>query len=283
MKSIGAKYNLKRAFGTSGVRAGFSLAEVLAALTIGAMVLTVVLGIYSRAEHSAAAITRKLDSSRRPFEILQLIAEDLDGIVAAASDTKITIENKFENGFPTARMIILKTYHDSRNTEQTFEEIVWQTSYDFESDTDGLVLYRSYGGIAPEDKLLDEMREDWEKSYSFVPICSGVTCFKIQVPQGERLQDEWAGDSLPKGIVTTISFAEPFKTVRGTMDVPDEEKITRTIAIDRTRKIKFEIEAKEYNEDEEKGLKSAPDDETSPSEGPKKPTKSNGKQTPKQL
>jgi prepilin-type N-terminal cleavage/methylation domain-containing protein len=35
---------------------GFSLAEVLAALTIGAMILVTVLGIYSRAESSAAAI-----------------------------------------------------------------------------------------------------------------------------------------------------------------------------------------------------------------------------------
>ncbi len=282
MKSTVAKYNIKRAFGTSRVRLGFSLAEVLAALTIGAMVLAAVLSIYIRAEHSAAAITRKLDSSRRPFEILQLIAEDLDGIVAAGSDTKISIENKFENGFPTARLTILKTFHDSRNTEQTFEEIVWQTSYDFESEADGLVLYRSYGGIALEDKLLDEMREDWEKSYSFVPICSGVTCFKIQVPQGEKLQDEWDSGSLPKGIMTTISFAEPFKTVRGTLDVLDEEKITRTIAIDRTRKIKFEIVAKEYGQDEEQGLKSMPDDETLPLDSPKKPTKSNGKQTSKQ-
>jgi prepilin-type N-terminal cleavage/methylation domain-containing protein len=282
MKSIGVKYNIKRAFGTSRVRPGFSLAEMLAALTIGAMVLAAVLGIYSRAEHSAAAITRKLDSSRRPFEILQLIAEDLDGIVAADSDTKITIENKFENGFPTARLTILKTFHDGRNTEQTFEEIVWQTSYDFQSDAGGLVLYRSYGGIALEDKLLDERREDWEKTFSFVPICSGVTCFKIQVPQGEKLQDEWESDSLPKGIMTTISFAEPFKTVKGTLDVPDEEKITRTIAIDRTRKINFEIESKEYSQDEEEGLESVPDDETPPLEGPRKPTKPNGKQTSKQ-
>ena len=282
MKSIGAKYNIKRAFGASRVRLGFSLAEVLAALTIGAMVLAAVLSIYSRAEHSAAAIARKLDSSRLPFEILQLIAEDLDAIVAAGSDTKITIENKFENGFPTARLTILKTFHDSRNTKQTFEEIVWQTSYDFESEADGLVLYRSYNGIALEDKLLDEMREDWEKSYPFVPICSGVTCFKIQVPQGEKLRDEWASATLPRGITATISFAEPFKTVRGTLDVPDEEKITRTIAIDRTRKIKFEIEPKKYGEDEEEGLKSMPDDETLPLDSPKKPTKSNAKQTSKQ-
>ncbi len=281
MKSIGAKHNIKRAFCTFRVRPGFSLAEVLAALTIGAMVLAAVLVIYSRAERSAAAITRKLDSSRMPFEILQLIAEDLDGIVAADSDTKITIENKIENGFPTARLIILKTFHDSRNTEQTFEEIIWQTSYDFESEADGLVLYRSYNGIALEDKLLDEKREDWEKPYSFVPICSGVTFFMIQIPQEDDLEEKWTADSLPPGIIVTISFAEPFKTVRGTLDVPDEEKTTRTIAIDRTRKINFVIEPKEYGQDEEEGLEPVPADETLPPVSPKDLKKSNVEQESK--
>jgi hypothetical protein len=283
MKSIWSKYNIKKAFGTSRKRLGLSLAEMLAALTIGAMVLAAVLSIYSLAERSAAAVTRKLDGSRLPFEVLQRIAEDLDGIVAADSDTKITIENKFENGFPAAKLTILKTFHDSKNTEQTFEEIIWQSSYDFESDTDGLVLYRSYKGIALEDKLLDEKREDWEKAYSFVPICNGITFFKIQVPQGEKLQDEWNNPLLPNGITVTISFAEPSKTIMGTLDVPDEAKITRTIAIDRTRKIKFEIVSKEYGPDEEKGLKPAPDEQTSPLDSPNEPRKSNDKQKSEQL
>ncbi len=56
----------------------------------------------------------------------------------------------------------------------------------------------------------------------------------------------------PGGIEVAISSAEPFKTVRGTLDVPDEEKIARTIAVDRTRKIGFAVEKKEYGLDEEK-------------------------------
>jgi hypothetical protein len=62
---------------------------------------------------------------------------------------------------------------------------------------------------------------------------------------GEEFQNEWGGDSLPAGIVVTISFAEPYKTLDGTLDVPDAEKIVRTIAIDRTRKIGFELAPKE--------------------------------------
>ena len=218
---------------------GFSLAEMLAALTIGAMILVAVISIYSRAERSAGAISRRFDSSRLPCEVLQRIAEDLDRTISAGSNAKITIENKFENGLPAARLIIRKTIRDGKDKEQIFEEITWQSSIDVDSNS--LVLYRSHSGMALEDKLLDEKRESWEKDYSFVPICAGVTFFKIQVPQGETFQDNWTSDALPAGIVATISFARPFDTVTGTFDVPDAEKVTRTIAIDRTRKIQFEI------------------------------------------
>jgi prepilin-type N-terminal cleavage/methylation domain-containing protein len=235
-------------------KGGFSLAEVLAALTIGAMILVAVLGIYSRVESAARAITRKLDNSRLPSEVLQRIAEDLDRIIAPvsgvkAADTKITIENKLINLYPSARLTILRTIYDSEDKKQTFEEIVWQANYDFA--TDSLILYRSQSGMGPEDKLLDAERAGWEEDYSFVPICSGVTYFKVQVPKGEDFVDSWTDDSLPGGIVVTISFGEPFKTVTGPLDVAEEAKIARTIAIDRTRKIKFTFAKKEAAEESE--------------------------------
>ncbi len=228
---------------------GFSLAEVLAAMMIAAMVLVAVLGIYSRAETSAAAITRKLDEFRLPSEILQRIAEDLDRMVTPGSGTRITVENKTEKGYPTARLTILDTIYDSKNKQQVFEQIIWQSSFD--NDANGLVLYRSHTGIALEDKLLDERRESWEKAFSFVPICTGVTFFKIQVPGSKDFLDKWTSGSLPRGIVVTISFAEPFKTLTGTWDVPDVEKIMRTIAIGRTRKIRFTFVKKESDEKQE--------------------------------
>ena len=215
------------------------------ALTIGAMVLVAVLSIYNRAESSALAVTRKLDSSRMPSEVLQRIAEDIGRTVTTGADTKVTIENKFKGGLSVARLTILKTIYDIMNRKQTFEKIVWQADYG--DDVNSLVLYRSHSGIALEDKLLDEQKEDWEREL-FVPICTGVTFFKIQVPVGEEFQDKWVSDSLPLGIVVTISFAEPFKTLDGTLDVPEDEKITRHIAIDRTREIKFALAKKEDEE-----------------------------------
>ena len=239
---------------------GFSLAEVLAALTIGAMILVAVLGIYSRAERSAVAITRRFDSSRLPCEILQRIAEDLDGIVAAGPDTTVTIKNGYEWKYPTTRLTIEKTYGTGRE-RQIFEKIIWQSSID--DDANGLVLYRSHSGITSEDKLLDESKDSADREL-FVPICDGITFFRIQVPiyrklkdeqgtddeQYEEFQDEWSSTSLPKAIVATISFAEPLEMLDGSLDVPDEEKITRVIAIDRTRKITFIFTKKEYEDEE---------------------------------
>jgi len=262
---------------------GFSLAELLAALTIAAMVLVAVLGIYSRAENSAAAVTRKLNSSQLPSEILQRIAEDLDRIIASGADTIITIPNngnKHDHGYQTARLEILKTYNDKNSKSQTFEKIVWQTSYDYDTGANGLVLYRSHSGMSLEDKLLDEKREDWEKTYSFVPICTGVTFFKIQVPIGENFLDRWVSPTPPPGIAVTISFAEPFETVRGNLDVPETEKIIRTIAIDRTRKIKFKIPQRE---EQREGVKEQAQEAEgiAAKEAAQKEEKSNEKRRPK--
>lgn len=222
---------------------GFSLAEVLAALVIGAMILVAVLGVYSRAERSVAAVTRKLDSLRIPAEILQHIAEDLDRTISTGSDTRITIENKFENGFAKARMTISRMLDENSGKPQIYEEIVWQAGYDFDSDMDGLVLYRSHRGIALEDKVLEDYPQKTAAERElFVPICEGITYFKIEIPQGDdKFLDRWASTTLPKGIRVTISFAEPFKTVRGTLDVPEKDKIQRIIAIDKTRKIIFQF------------------------------------------
>jgi len=229
---------------------GFTLAEVLTALVIAAMVLVTVLGIYSRAESVSATITRRLEDSRLPCEVLQRIAEDFDRIITADAYTKISINNKFDRGYPTAQLTITKTIVDAKNQTKVFEEITWQTNYDYDSDS--LVLYRrrtSEVGLL-EDKLLDEERESWEQAL-FVPICDGITFFKAQaVKDGEPL-DKWSGQ-IPLGIEVTISFAEPFKTLQNTWDVFDEQKFTRTIAVDRTRKIKFKIEPKQQKKPEDK-------------------------------
>ncbi len=227
----------------------FSLAEVLAALVIGSMILIAVLAVYSRLESSANAVIGKLDDSRLPREVLQLIAEDLDRIITDSKDVKITFQNKkLRDGYNSAQLVISRTYNDKNNNVQDFEEIVWQTAYDYESFTDGLVLYRSHSGLVLEDKLLDELREDWQRGL-FIPVCSGVTFFQLQAATKTSPTDRWSGSNLPRNLIVTVSFAQPVETFAGQWEVPDSEKITRTITVDRTRKMKFEIVKQEYDVD----------------------------------
>jgi hypothetical protein len=284
MKFI-ANHKLKRTSGIYRMPGGYSLAEVLAALTIGSLVMVAVLGIYHRAEKSVAAVTHRLDGSRLPDEVLQRIAEDLDNVISSGSDAKITIDNKFEKTasamlMPAARLVITRTVEDSKDKEQIFKEIIWQSSYDFEGASNSLTLYRSAGGLNTEDKVLEKYKDDFERE-AFVPICSGITFFKIGALSGKEPLERWNGTP-PRGIVVTISFAEPYKKADGTFDVPDEEKITRTIAIDRTRKIRFEISAAEegnveqgqaQGQGQEQGNMDLPGDEKPPLKSSGKPEK----------
>jgi hypothetical protein len=217
---------------------GFSLGEMLAVVIIGSMILVAILAIYERANQAADAVIRKIDSPSWAQEVLQLIAQDL-GRALSADDVTVQIRNGSDNGFQRAELVLRRTYHDNENKEQTLEEITWRAGYDHEGKTPGLAIYRSHEGVAQEDRLLDDNRENVEKSFPFVPICRGVTFFNIQACKGEELLDQWPMSPPPPGVKITISFGEPHEMVRGGYDVADREKISRIVAIDPTRKIQF--------------------------------------------
>jgi len=217
---------------------GFSLAELVAALTIGSMAMVVVLVIYATARKSTAALTQRLEGDRLAVEVLQRIAEDIDRTLASGSDATVTLESKFSNGFNVTRLQITETFNDEKNEQQELRKITWQSNFDDFTQT--LSIYRARSGITMEDPLLDDQKELWEHGL-FVPVCTDVTYFSIEIPQGEEMLNKWNTANLPKGITTSISFAEPYKEVDGTWQAFEEDLFTRTIAIDRTRKIKFNI------------------------------------------
>lgn len=243
---------MKTASRQPGFQAGYSLAEMLAALVIGAIVLTAILGIYARANRAADAVLRKIDAPVLATEVLQLIAEDLDRALGG-EDVSIQVRNGFDNGFVTAQLTLRRTVRDEQNKEQLLEEIVWRAGYDYDSAVPGLVIYRSHEGVGLEDKLLDQKREALESNYPLIPVCRGVTFFKIEIPKGGGFLDRWAEASLPTGVTVTLSFAKPYETVRGTQDVLDHEKISRTVAIDRTRAIRFTLPVATGQDGEEQG------------------------------
>jgi len=224
-------------------QAGFSLGELLAVVIIGSMILVAILTIYSRASQAADAVLRKIDGPSWTSEVLQLIAEDL-GRTLSADDVTVQIRNGSDNGFQRAELVLRRTYHDSENKEQTLEQITWRAGYDHEGHTPVLVIYRSYEGVAQEDKLLDDNRDEVEKFSPFVPICRGVTFFQIQACKGEQLVDQWPVSPPPPGVKITISFGKPYERVRGGLDVDEQDKVSRTVAIDPMRKIAFAMAAR---------------------------------------
>ena len=223
-------------------RSGISLPEVLLTVVIAAMVLTAVLAVHSRIQQPAGAIMNQLDSMLLPSEVLQLIAEDLDRSVDTAQGLEITVEPKYERGYSLSQLVIRKQINTVKNRQpqkEVLEEIVWQGGVDL--DTGRIVVYRRHHGMFQEDRLLGKQRQDFEiSSPPFVPVCGGLTQFLIKARQGDTWVDQYQGTTPPTGLQISISFAEPFETPNGELEVLEEDKITRTMAIDRTRKIRFD-------------------------------------------
>jgi type II secretory pathway pseudopilin PulG len=226
----------------SRVQQGFSLGEMLATVIIGSMVLVAILSIYGRANQAANAVLAKVESPALASEVLQLIARDLDRTLGA-DDMVVQIRNGLDHGFARAELVLRRVYHDKDNKEQVLDEITWRAAYDSGGDTPGLVIYRSREGTGREDRLLEDQREDWEKNYPFVPICRGVTFFQVQACKGEELVDKWPLSTAPAGVKVTISFAKSYETLSGARDVPEEDKISRTLVLNAMRKIKFAMDS----------------------------------------
>lgn len=228
---------------------GFSLIELLAVLAISTLLIISAIGVFSRMQRSVKELNAAIETQQLPGEILQRIAEDLDRIIAPVSgragDTKISITNKLDELFQTAQMKITRTYYDNKDQKQVFDEIIWQGNYDF--DANGLVLYRSHSGLTVEDKLLDEEKTESNREL-FIPVAAGLTYFKIEALTGGDFVDRWAIDSLPKTVRISLSFASPYRDIDGKLDVMEDEMTTRTIAVDRTKKIKFQFIPFDINE-----------------------------------
>jgi hypothetical protein len=222
------------------------------------MLVIATISIYTRTRTSAEKINSRLDKNTLATEILQRIAEDLDRLATPGFDTTITITNKFDEGYNVSQLVIEKKFYgiEIRARAKTFEKVIWQTNYD--SYEDALILYRAHSGVNLEDRTIDAdessetslLAYQKRKEVLFVPLASGITFFKIQGMSGGKLVNRWKSSALPKAIVVTLSFAAPFETVSGELEVEEEQKITRTIAVDRTRKIKYKFVRKEFDSED---------------------------------
>jgi len=209
-------------------------------MVLAAFVLVAVLSIYNQFQRSASAIITWFERPTLPTEILQRIAEDVDRLVDSDYEVRVTVENRFDSGYPIARLVLEKSYSDRGPEEPPLEEIVWQGHVDV--GTDRIVLYRKHSGLMLEDKLLDARRDSVEASYPYIPLAGGLTAFRIRARQGINWLDRWQSPTLPTGIEVMIAVADPQKTSRGNWEVAEKDQFVRTIAVDRTRLIKFAVE-----------------------------------------
>jgi len=234
-------------------RRGFSLIETLAAVTITSMIMIAAISIYGRVRAVGESIERRLDNTMLPNEIVQRIAQDIDRLTLPGLDTTLSIANKFDGRFSLCRMEIVTRFYDGSEPPrpQTYEKVVWQSDYDVA--TDSIILYRSHSGLNLEDKLVDKDLDALQQGGReiFIPVTTGITFFEIVAPQGENEFREWRLSGLPRAVRVRISFAAPqedFET--GDWVVFDEDKVVRTIAVDRTRKLRYRFVRKEFELDD---------------------------------
>jgi prepilin-type N-terminal cleavage/methylation domain-containing protein len=228
----------------------FTLIETLIVLMLAALIVTAVMGIYQQVRGGAVVILERMEQNRLVTEILQKMAEDIDRLAAPGFDAVIKFPNsKLDNGYRSAQLTLENSYYGNNDQKQIYEQVVWQTSYDPLEDT--LILYRMHDGLNVEDKVLETDAESSPSAGLFIPVSAGVTFFEIQVQQGEDVLGAWQAETLPKAVRVGLSFAPLQELPDGSIGVPEEAIVFRTIAIDRTRAIPYEFVKKKFDLPEE--------------------------------
>ncbi|MHC5145747.1 MAG: PulJ/GspJ family protein [Planctomycetota bacterium] len=218
----------------------FTLVETIVVLMLGSLILMAVLGVYGRVRANGSAILGRLQQHRLQSEILQKIAEDIDRLAAPGFEATIRFQNKLNNGYYSAQLILESSYYGNDNKKDIYEKIEWRTAYDPAHDT--LTLYRMHEGLNVEDKVLGVDPEQ----PPYIPVAQGVTFFELKARQGETVLGAWSSDALPKAVQVGLSFAWPQELSDGSVGVAEEDIFFRTVAVDRTRLIPYQFVKKNF-------------------------------------
>jgi prepilin-type N-terminal cleavage/methylation domain-containing protein len=229
---------------------GFTLVETLVVLMIGAMVVTATLAVYQRVRTASVVIVEHMSEHRLSSEILQKMAEDIDRLAAPGFEATIKFDNRQVRGsdmmYQVAELVLNNSYYGTGDKKQVYEEIIWRAVYDPVEDT--VILWRKHSGLNGEDRLFDQANAEnvtdtsRDKSRQrFIPIASEVTFFDLRVQQGEQVLGAWKSEKLPKAVRIGLSFAAPQELEDGSYNVADEDIVYRTVAVDRTRMIPYQL------------------------------------------
>ena len=130
-------------FAANRHRRGLTLAEVLVSIVIAALVLVAVLSIYDQFQRSASAIIARIERPQLLTEILQRIAEDVDRLVDSEHEVRVTVDNRFDNGYPIARLVLEKSYSD-----RAPEDPPWKKSFGRATSTSARIASSSTANTA---------------------------------------------------------------------------------------------------------------------------------------
>jgi hypothetical protein len=248
----------------------------LTVLILSVMILMATILIYGRVRGSVETISARLEKQAIPDEILQKIAEDIDRLAAPGFDSTISIQNKIDTGYNSARLVIENRYYGNGEPPQanTYEQVVWQSMYD--PMLDQMTLYRCHSGLNLEDALVDNMRSGDKNSEVFVPVCTGLTYFSINaMSDANEMTPQWQKQTMPTGILLKLSLESMVQMDDGSFMLPEESIVSRAVAVDRTRPIRYTLNAKLTEENDPN--KTGNDPNKSASNNPNKTESSGGK------
>ena len=210
-------------------------------LLLTAALLTVTLQMYHQVRSSVSRLTGHLDENRLAQEVLQKIAEDLDRLASPGFDASLKFRNKFDNGFNAAQLTLENKYYGKGTPPkaEVYDRVVWQTTYD--AFAQSMILYRMHDGLNLEDKVIETGSDVSPSAGLYIPVADGLTHFELQSQQGETMTAAWTAETLPTAVRIGVSFALPEELSDGSVGVPEEKILYRTVAIDRTRFIPYEF------------------------------------------
>ncbi|MAE70882.1 MAG: hypothetical protein CME06_10485 [Gemmatimonadetes bacterium] len=212
------------------VEAGFTLLELMVALTIMALLVAALYGGFDAAQRAWEEGARTQDSE----SALRLALDELTSEIRSAADARILYEERhvpyFFGGADTLRFVT----HDSSPVLGELRpgnvEVTWRIDRDEGSDQTGLVVERA---------LPDQLQPEEERISELVEIAPAVARLKLRyfyyppIPQDEEeaLEGAWAESwdptiedpglqpqRLPEGVEITMGYVHP--TRADTIDLP---------------------------------------------------------------
>lgn len=241
------------------MRKALSLLEILASLAVITIIIITMVTLLHASQQTLETIERELDGNSASQELLQKITEDINEFCSQSENTNLVLQHKSTPEGNLYRLEITNFFNGNANTKLIYKKVVWQSDYDINMGT--FIIYRARSGMNLEDTLTStEQQENLDKEI-YVPVCTDATYFSIQAFNDEILTDSWSNSDFPAALFLSISFAPPVEYITGDIEVPEEDRLFRTVSVSRAREYNFKLVNKDLEEEYQDITDEMPEDE----------------------